>query len=667
MATQPTPIVRESFLRAQEIRELIRDAHGAFAPDHVARALRDRYMEPLDIEASEIAELLGDLVDMARRRIEEQDIEPVRDEKGPVPKLPKRERESAANLAMLMATRSVVLAIAGRAAEALEVSMEGLAWGRTSRDHLPQTMQWMALHLVYERLGKFEEQTSAIVRAVEIARESGSPRLRVEAMKPLVSDRIEKRELDEAERLNMEMFSILQNDLPDERRHPYYALALMDSARIALYRGQLSECLQGLREALRWADATSFPMTRCSILSHLGGLYVNLTQYRQCIECQQELVEIADAIGSVKIKGWAYNNLADAHKFLKEYDQALELLDQAEHSAMWGPLDLDTSLLMARAEVLFAAERLDEAAACCLRIIERGIEDHRSLRVYSAFRTLGEIEEKCSRYESAEAYYRRAVEVAKRVYPDTRSAAQIGLARVLSLLNKHDEALATLDDCNLAIERPPEHQAKVLRVRATIAEAQGDLRAVIDYEREAVTIEQELLELQAEQSLRNARIIAETDLLEREAELERERRRRLERELANAVVALSDSKRQAAVVEERLRKALVSSAGGSERAVTTALREALTSLRTGAAPQETVHHYLAKVDEEFQQRLRQRYPNLTRKQERLCGLIRTGLDSKEIGSLLGLEPEGLKALRKRLRKALDIAQEETLETFLAGV
>jgi hypothetical protein len=38
-------------LRAQEIRELIRDARSAFVPDYVARALRTRFMEPFEEDA----------------------------------------------------------------------------------------------------------------------------------------------------------------------------------------------------------------------------------------------------------------------------------------------------------------------------------------------------------------------------------------------------------------------------------------------------------------------------------------------------------------------------------------------------------------------------------------------------------------------------------------
>ncbi|MDB5036305.1 MAG: hypothetical protein JWQ98_3546 [Chlorobi bacterium] len=667
MISQSTQTSRQMLLRAQEIRELIRDARGACVPDYVARALRDRYMEPFEEDAVEVAELLGELVDTARQRVEENDIEPLHDDKHQPPKLPKRERESVANLAMLMATRSAALLFAGQREDAFVAAIEGVAWGRVSQDHETLALGWMALYAIYERLGKWDDQRDAILRSLEEARASGIARLILDCMLTLISYLIESMRLDEAERLNLEAQSIMENDLSEEERHPHYAISLSHASRIARYRGREPECIRGFREALRWADAALYPLTRSSILSHLGSTYVHLEQHRQCIECQCELVELADAIGVKKIKSWAYLNLVEAHQRLKEYDQAMELLDHAERYASGGSWDHISLIIFRRAEVLVATGRHDEAAVLCRKIIDSPNKTLRVTRLYLALYTLGEIEEKCSRYENAEKFYNRAIAAVARDVSQPLSTAQFGLARVLHAMERYDEAVAILDTFSLSQHATSSHEAQLLRLRAAIAEARGDLRTVIDCERKAAAIEQIALERKSEQSLRNARIILETDLLEREAELERERRRRLERELATAVVALGDRTRQAAAVEERLRLMLAQSSSNSERAVTAALHEALLSLRTGKRSQESVHHYLSKVDEDFQRRLRERFPSLTRKQERLCGLIRTGLDSREIASLLDLQPEGLKALRKRLRKGLGLDQEEILERFLAGI
>ena len=51
MAAQSTGTSRQVLLRAQDIRELIRDARGASAPDYVARSLRHGFLEPFEEDA----------------------------------------------------------------------------------------------------------------------------------------------------------------------------------------------------------------------------------------------------------------------------------------------------------------------------------------------------------------------------------------------------------------------------------------------------------------------------------------------------------------------------------------------------------------------------------------------------------------------------------------
>ncbi|HVZ38441.1 MAG TPA: hypothetical protein VHI13_04135 [Candidatus Kapabacteria bacterium] len=646
---------------------MIRDAHGASAPDHVARCLRHLYLEPIEEDAAEIAGLIGGLVATARERILRADIEPLHNEKAVRPRLPKRERECISNLAMLLAMHSMALTVAERPEEALAAGHEGVAWSRTANDLEQQAILWQTIVAALDRTGRFEESDAAVRMHIQIAHASKSPGQIVLALSHQVGDMLRSWQADEAERINDQVLAIIQNDLPEEARHPHYAAALAHRARIAVMRDHLSEALQGLREALRWADGDRFAVTRCIILNHLGVLYMDLAQYRQCIECQHEMVQLAEALRSSMIKGWGCLRLAQANIWLKEYDRAIELLDQAHECSPNGPPDLLISVAQKRAEVQLVRNNPEEAERICLEIVRDVKDTPLKVRAISAVLMLGRIDEECNRLERASERYREAIALAMREMPQRVTAAQLALAGVLYKLEQYDEMAALLNDVTSTVGLHPSFEAKALRLRAALAESRGDLRAVIDFERKAVAIEQQLLERQADQSLRNARVIAQTDLLEREAELERERRRRVERELADVVVALSDRKRRAVAVEKHLRSVLSQSTSQPERVVTKALHDAIGSLRSDREPHETLHHHLSVVDEEFYVRLRQRFPGLTRKQERLCGLIRSGLSSREVGLVLGLEPEGLKALRKRLRKRLGMEQEERLEAMLAGL
>lgn len=68
----------------------------------------------------------------------------------------------------------------------------------------------------------------------------------------------------------------------------------------------------------------------------------------------------------------------------------------------------------------------------------------------------------------------------------------------------------------------------------------------------------------------------------------------------------------------------------------------------------------------FLERLRNAFSNLTTAEVRLFLLIRLGLGSREISNMLGVSPDSVKKGRHRLRKKLDLAEEDSLEDFVAG-
>lgn len=666
MAIESVLVVREELIRARQIREVMREAGAGFAPDFVARYLRHSFMEPTEDDAKEVASLLEGLAAAAAQRLHDAGIEPAGDRTAPRTKLSKRERESVANMSMLLAGLSIALTVTGNDPEALRTGYEALAWSTLADDHEHRAIAWRVIAAAHERTARFDELEHACNRQIEAARASNSATRHLDALTHRLSMLVDMLRFDEASRLTAEAFDVLSSTLPEQGRHPYYSYLRLVEARIHGAGNNLPEAIRSLREAQQWADSELYPVTRSLVMSQLGNIYLTLSQYRQCIECQLEVVQLADAIGSRVVRAWGYLRLADAHAALKEYDRATDLLAEADAFAPEIMLDLKLTIAGRRAELLLEGGRCDEAAELARRIIDAIGDRPMPLRMILALLTLGEAEERAHRYEASVEYFRAATALADREIPGRGWRAKLRLAEALTKLGRYDEATEALAEFADGAGIKPEVQAAACRLQATIAEARGDIRAVLEYEREGFAIERMLLEGKAEQSLRNARVMAQIDLLERETELERERRRRLERELADAVVALGDRKRLVRTVEERLRTALTRG-GATEQTATAALREALASLHADAATKETQLHYLAGVEEEFYQRLRLRFPGLTRKQERLCGLLRAGLDSREIATLLELGSEGVKAQRKRLRKRLGLEQDESLELVMAGI
>ena len=68
----------------------------------------------------------------------------------------------------------------------------------------------------------------------------------------------------------------------------------------------------------------------------------------------------------------------------------------------------------------------------------------------------------------------------------------------------------------------------------------------------------------------------------------------------------------------------------------------------------------------FIQNLKQKYPDLTAKEIRLCTLLKLNLPSKDIASVLGVSMNTLKSSRYRIHKKIDLQKGENLADFILG-
>lgn len=67
----------------------------------------------------------------------------------------------------------------------------------------------------------------------------------------------------------------------------------------------------------------------------------------------------------------------------------------------------------------------------------------------------------------------------------------------------------------------------------------------------------------------------------------------------------------------------------------------------------------------FQQRLLEKYPDLTPAERRLCAFIRLDMNTREISSLSGQSIKSIEVARTRIRKKLNVPHEQNLTNFIA--
>jgi ligand-binding sensor domain-containing protein/DNA-binding CsgD family transcriptional regulator len=71
-----------------------------------------------------------------------------------------------------------------------------------------------------------------------------------------------------------------------------------------------------------------------------------------------------------------------------------------------------------------------------------------------------------------------------------------------------------------------------------------------------------------------------------------------------------------------------------------------------------------EVHEDFLNRLKSSYPNLTPKELRLCAYLRLNISSKEIAPLMNISVRGVEICRYRVRKKLDIERDTNMTSFI---
>ncbi len=81
---------------------------------------------------------------------------------------------------------------------------------------------------------------------------------------------------------------------------------------------------------------------------------------------------------------------------------------------------------------------------------------------------------------------------------------------------------------------------------------------------------------------------------------------------------------------------------------------------------EVFEKHFESVHEEFLKRLKEKYPDLTPREMKLCAYLRLNISSKEIATLMNISTRGVEISRYRLRKKLNLEHDTNLTEFIMG-
>ncbi len=139
------------------------------------------------------------------------------------------------------------------------------------------------------------------------------------------------------------------------------------------------------------------------------------------------------------------------------------------------------------------------------------------------------------------------------------------------------------------------------------------------------------------------------------------------KELASTTMHLVKKSEMLQKIQEELRKISKATADvATSKSVRKVIR-LLTADEDLSNDWQQFEQYFDQVHSNFLQRLREKHPKLTPKDYRLCAYLRMNLSTKEIAPLMNISVRGVEIARYRLRKKLELANQDNLIEFMMKV
>lgn len=154
--------------------------------------------------------------------------------------------------------------------------------------------------------------------------------------------------------------------------------------------------------------------------------------------------------------------------------------------------------------------------------------------------------------------------------------------------------------------------------------------------------------------LRLAKEKLETEKLNRELELKR-------RDITDMAIHISVRNKLSAEWLDNLKKIKASKDPMSE------LQQLILQLKNqqqGGEEKRMLPQHVEQVNNEFYEKLKTRFPDLTRSENDLCGMIRMRLAIKEIAAIRNISSHAVRVAKHRLKKKMKLGQEQDLDSYI---
>ena len=428
--------------------------------------------------------------------------------------------------------------------------------------------------------------------------------------------------------------------------------------------------------------------------NRIGGIFFRQKNYEEAHYYYKEALSIWERSGSEKGMAIALNNIGEIYRMQEKYDSALNYYEQSQSLNEKINYKILMATTLENIGLIKSEKGKKEEAfvyfAKAYKIIE---EINNKEKKVELLLTMAGQHNRYDNFDEALKYYKTAYAIATSSshWPHIAEAAQ-GLANIYEKTGNYKDSYSYFKISSSYGDSIDQRQ-KNNRITELQSRFKSDLQekelqiakneiVLFENERKLNTLKLNLLILSVFFLViisfliinrYRSKIVKERLIRQKDAEIHAAQKELMETEIHskdNDLMNFALHLVQKNEMLQHLQKELKKLPCGSDEETSRTLSELNTAIQQNLSLKEDMEEFQHKLDssyDDFFNRLRARFPNLTKNEERLCAFLRLNLTSKEIAVINYTSVKAVEMSRYRLRKKMELANSELLPEYLQNI
>lgn len=444
-------------------------------------------------------------------------------------------------------------------------------------------------------------------------------------------------------------------------------------------------------QALAYAESVGNRMEMATAYNSIGGIYYYQNELDKAMSFFKDALKIREEIGDQNGIAASLNNLGEIYRLKNDFSKALDFYNQAikinEATKNFKYLAIN---YLNSGFVYSSKEESDLALQYYNKSISLNRQDNDTLALIVSMTALGNHHNAANNYDAALLTFTEVLKLAQG-FNDLNGQRDAGRGLSIAYEGKGNvrkafdmfKLYSSLNDSLFARTKADQLDELYSRFTLDIKEKEIALKdneiALLQREKKIYHFRQLLLalslllviivtilvysKLRAKQRKNNL-------IMEQQAALNKAKQTGMEIELKNKSndltnVALHLVEKNKFLYELKMELKNLKNAPAEEREER--IKELAINVQQSINLQKDLDDFQNNIDQvnrSFYRKLKQKFPTLTKNEERLCAMLRLNLSSKEIAALNNISIRAVEMGRYRLRKKLDIPSTTSLSDYL---